>query len=85
MAEYIVRVDEKRKPTGHPSDPLPWLLGLPALEEVIRCRDCAWFQKNASPHDPDGRYNFCAQFGFDFQGSSGFCAWAEKRTGDGND
>lgn len=40
MAEYVVRVDEKRKPTEHPNDPLPWLLSLPCLEEVIRCRDC---------------------------------------------
>ena len=40
MNEYISRVDEKRKPTDHPSDPLPWLLGLPVLEEIIRCRDC---------------------------------------------
>lgn len=48
-------------------------------EEIIRCRDCKWFREGASPHDPDGRYDFCTQFGFDFRGSCGFCAWAERR------
>lgn len=67
MAEYIVRVDEKRKPSGHPSDPLPCLLGNPAIEEVIRCRDCKhkddWLDEGGQCGvDPDG-----------------FCAWAEMR------
>lgn len=48
-------------------------------EEIIRCRDCKWFREGASPHDPDGRYDFCTQFGFDFRGSGGFCAWSERR------
>ncbi|MEY8460991.1 hypothetical protein AALA69_07680 [Eggerthellaceae bacterium 24-137] len=40
MAEYIVRVDESRKATDHPKDPVAWLYALPVLEEVVRCRDC---------------------------------------------
>lgn len=51
---------------------------MPIEGEIIRCRDCKWFQEGATPHDPSGRYNFCSQFGFDFQGSDGFCAWAER-------
>lgn len=51
---------------------------LDASEEIIRCRDCKWFRENATPHDPDGRDNFCTQHGFDFEGDNGFCAWAER-------
>lgn len=47
-------------------------------ERIIRCRECKWFRENATPHDTDGRYNFCTQFGFDFKGSNGFCAWGER-------
>lgn len=79
MAEYIVRVDEKRKLSSHPSDPLPWLLGLPALEEVIRCRDCRfatnvtfsrllWCDHN---HNHDGEMIAVEP--------SDFCSWAERR------
>ena len=49
-------------------------------EEIIRCRECKWFKEGASPHDPSGTYNLCTQFSFDFQGSNGFCAWAERDT-----
>lgn len=51
---------------------------IPVEGELTRCRDCKWFRANATPHDPDGRYNFCTQFGFDFKGSNGFCAWGER-------
>ena len=40
MSEYIVMVDEGRRPTGHPNDPLAWLFSLPCLEGVTRCADC---------------------------------------------
>lgn len=48
-------------------------------EKIIRCYECKWFKENASPDDPDGRYYFCVQHGFDFEGDNGFCAWAERR------
>ena len=67
-AEYVVRGDEKRRPSGHPSDPLPWLLGLPALEEVIRCRDCEWMDViRLETNQP------CSTE------PNGFCSWAERR------
>lgn len=77
MVEYIVMVDDQRKPTDHPNDPLPWLLGLPALEEIIRCRDCAH-------SDTEDGMMFCriastGQWKYAPVDSDGFCAWAERR------
>lgn len=87
MAEYIIRVDEERKPSSHPSDPLPWLLGLPALEEVIRCSDCAHSSK-LSERVHSGKLD-CLHFAqWDYYNDEpghwtvepdGFCAWAERR------
>lgn len=40
MSEYVVKVHEKRKMTDFSNDPLTYLLSLPVLEEIVRCRDC---------------------------------------------
>lgn len=79
MAEYIVRADETRKTTDYPGDTLSWLLGLPAREEVIRCRDCRfatevtfsrllWCEHN---HNRDGEMIAVEP--------SDFCSWAERK------
>jgi hypothetical protein len=47
-------------------------------EEVIRCRDCKHFTRNATPHDaafPD----WCSKLGTDYVQPDGFCAWGERK------
>lgn len=78
MAEYIVMVDEKRKKTDLPNDPLTWLLGLPVLEEIIRCRDCKHFRE-VPYHDGCVKTQCDGVFTFVEPKQDGFCAWAERR------
>ena len=68
MSEYVVKVHEKRKMTDFPNDPLTYLLGLPVLEEVVRCRDCKRFNTNET----------CALFDDAFVEPDGFCKWGER-------
>lgn len=77
MAEYIVMVDEQRKPTDHPNDPITWLLGLPALEEVIRCRDCKHF-RDIPMADGSTGHRCSGVFTFVEPAPDSFCAWAER-------
>ena len=77
MSEYVVKVHEKRKMTDFPNDPLAYLLSLPVLEEVVRCRDCSWFHENATLEDRDYPH-FCHQHGIDLEDGNGFCKWGER-------
>lgn len=47
---------------------------------IVRCRDCVWFRRNATPHDTV-RPHFCAELGIDLVDGDGFCAWG-KTAGD---
>lgn len=46
-----------------------------ALQEIVRCRDCIWY-------DPDyylGKW--CTNLGFSLQEQTdGFCAWGERKS-----
>lgn len=81
MAEYIVRVDESRKATDHPKDPVAWLYSLPVLEEVVRCRDCLYWRDEDFCANPqwrkDGRSNGLIEFPCTFPES--FCSYAEPK------
>ena len=65
MSEYIYGTDEHE---GH------WLTG----EEIVRCRDCMYYQQDPDPIDP-GWPMMCADSGRDMLEPDGFCAWAERR------
>lgn len=82
MAEYIVRVDESRKATDHPKDPVAWLYSLPVLEEVVRCRDCIYWcdedfcsnpQWQTGPRSSGGIVELPCTFPDDF------CSYSERR------
>lgn len=84
MAEYIVMVDEQRKLTDHPNDPLPWLLGLPALKEIIHCRDCEFYTPETIKFS-DGTYGsdvdvvpFCDKLRRETNPNY-FCSWGERK------
>ena len=46
-------------------------------EEIVRCRDCAFFHRNATPHD-ESQPHFCSALGIDLGYDDGFCAWSER-------
>lgn len=69
MSEYVVKVHEKRKMTDFSNDPLTYLLSLPVLEEIVRCRDCKRFYPNET----------CALFDDAFVEPNGFCKWGERK------
>lgn len=46
-------------------------------EEIVRCRDCAWFHENATLEDRDYPH-FCHQHGIDLEDGNGFCKWGER-------
>ena len=45
---------------------------------VVRCKDCATFIRDATPHDDD-RPHFCSELGVDLADGDGFCAWGVRR------
>ena len=45
--------------------------------EVIRCKNCFWFNENAMPNDEDYPH-FCHKLGIDLKDGNGFCAWSHK-------
>lgn len=77
MAEYIVMIDEKRKVGDPKIDPLAYLYSLPALEEIIRCRDCKHF-RDVPMADGSTGHRCSGVFAFVEPTPDGFCAWAER-------
>lgn len=65
MSEYICGTDGQE---GH------WLTG----EEIVRCGDCKYFEKDATPHD-EWYPHFCSKLGTDVVVPGGFCAWGERK------
>lgn len=47
-------------------------------EEIVRCRDCKHFEKDATPHD-EWYPHFCSKLGTDVVTPGGFCAWGERK------
>ena len=45
---------------------------------VVRCKDCATFVRDATPHDDDLPH-FCSELGIDLRGDDGFCMWGVRR------
>ena len=46
--------------------------------EVVRCRNCKYFQVDKDPIDPGWPW-VCEDCGRDMLNPDGFCAWGEKR------
>jgi hypothetical protein len=70
MTEYIVVCDEK----GIPEYPRK------IREEIVRCRDCKWFDDEYTepgvcylPNGDGGFASWCVE-------PDGFCAWAERKS-----
>lgn len=62
-------------------NPIDYLDEVPAADvvEVVRCKDCRFYYK-----DSDG-YEMCDNSeGYDHISADGFCAWAERRSDNGN-
>ena len=79
MSEYIVRGAKPNETVLHTQSPngyesWQWL---PVREEVVRCKDCATFIRDATPHDDD-RPHFCSELGLDLADGDGFCAWGRR-------
>ena len=72
MTEYIINVDD-----------YGYAIHLPYLrEEIVRCRDCAFFVADVSTVDVNGNViatgNIC-DFTELWANPNGFCAWGERR------
>lgn len=53
--------------------------GLPiGRERIVRCKDCHYFFRDATPHDEDCPH-FCSKHGIDMAEDDGFCSWARRR------
>lgn len=51
---------------------------IPVHERIVRCRDCAFFFENATPHDEDCPH-FCSLHGIDMAETDGFCKWSARK------
>lgn len=53
--------------------------GLPLTREhIVRCKDCYYFFRNATPHD-DECPHFCSKHGIDMGEDDNFCSWGRPR------
>lgn len=64
MAEYVVDRENV------------WPYGF-QREEIVRCRDCVYFQR--SVFNDDEHPHWCFFHGTDYAEPDGFCAWGERR------
>lgn len=51
---------------------------LPVREEIVRCRDCAFYAPDSDPIDP-GWPMWCERHEIDMVRPDCFCAWGERR------
>lgn len=49
-----------------------------AMHFLIRCRDCIYFFRDATPHDEDCPH-FCSKHGIDMDEDDGYCSWGRRR------
>lgn len=50
--------------------------GLPVTREhIVRCKDCHYFLRDASPYEIDDCPHFCSKHGIDMAEDDGFCSW----------
>lgn len=47
-------------------------------EEIVRCRDCAFYAPDPDPIDP-GWPMWCERHEIDMVRPDGFCAWGERK------
>lgn len=47
-------------------------------EEVVRCRDCSWFEPDGSDHEHRSGWR-CKWWGTDLARPDKFCAWGVRR------
>jgi len=47
-------------------------------EEVVRCRDCGWFEPDGSDHEYRSGW-WCKRWDTDMVKPDGFCAWASRK------
>ena len=47
-------------------------------EEVVRCRDCGWFEPDGSDHEHRSGW-WCKWWGTDLARPDKFCAWGKRR------
>lgn len=50
--------------------------GIPITREhIVRCKDCHYFFRDASPYEIDDCPHFCSKHGIDMAEDDGFCSW----------
>lgn len=68
MSEYIVDIADNPSFGGV----------LITRGEIVRCRDCIYYELDPAPIDP-GWPMMCEHTGAVMVGPDGFCAWGERR------
>lgn len=54
--------------------------GLPITKEhIVRCKDCHYFVRDASPYEIDDYPHFCSKHGIDMAEDDGFCSWGRRK------
>lgn len=48
-------------------------------EEIVRCRDCMYYDESTVDDDGEGEPSYCNRWGKEWIRDDGFCAWAERR------
>lgn len=79
MAEYVVKGAEPNETVLHSRTPNGYEAWhwLPVREEIVRCKDCKWFDRDRTPEDDYP--HFCHEIGIDLMEDDGFCAWGGRR------
>ena len=80
MSEYIISVDENDERWHYVEQQYTHFFGYPITDEIVRCRDCKWFNASAAVH------TWCARL-VDMYGNiltfdaepDDYCAWGERR------
>lgn len=71
MTEYVCEI--KQDYPGIPYEHDEFSGTLERREEIVRCRDCIWHDRE------DGDCARCAEEGFPSVEPDGFCAWGRRR------
>lgn len=75
MAEYVIDLTGVEVRTvATDSDRIAALFGVPLREEVVRCKECGWFEPDGSDHEYRSGW-WCKRWGTDMVEPNGFCKW----------
>lgn len=55
-----------------------WSIQCRKCEEIVRCRDCKYYEKTTVDEDGEGEPSWCSHFQYEWLREDGFCAWGER-------